>query len=387
MGTLYRRPRSPFFYMRFTANGRRVDESTKAKTEREAKAVMASRIKELSKGQGWRVFFDKLKVEIRNLDQDKKTQALHELETYISDQQANITLDHLWSLYKGSAKRQTQSEVHKKTVKRHWGKFQTWVEKNHSRIKNVSDIGPVLAEQYLGHLWQGKIAPRTYNSHLVSIKAVFADGCRLGLLNRNPFANVAKLDNESISKEPFSLDELKTIFSRTESDYRLLFLVGLHTGMRLGDCATIQWDFINLKKKLIIIEPSKTKKKKREIRIPISETLLSELKKIKPKNRTGYLLPDVANDYLKDHSSVSKDIQRIFELIEIQTTIERNGRKQCIRGFHSFRHSFISLLAESGTNEAVLMSLAGHSSTAVSRIYQHVSDDTKREAVSNLPNL
>jgi integrase len=387
MGTLYRRPRSPFFYMRFSANGRRVDESTKAKTEREAQAVMNRRIKELSKGQGWWDFFDKMKSEIRDLEQNEKTQALHEIDRYISEQQANITLDHLWALYEESPKRQTQSDIHKKTVKRHWGKFKTWIEENHSRIKSVSDIGPILVEQYLGYLWKGEIAPRTYNSHLVSIKAVFADGCRLGILTRNPFSSVAKLDNESISKEPLTSDELKTIFRETKGDYRILFLMGLHTGMRLGDCATIQWDSIDLKKKIFVIEPSKTKKKKREIRIPISETLLPELKKIKPKNRTGYLLPDMANNYLKDPSSVSKVIQRIFELAGIQTTIERNNRKQCIRGFHSFRHSFISLLAESGTSEAVLMSLAGHSSTTVSRIYQHISDDSKREAVSNLPNL
>jgi integrase len=266
--------------MRFSANGKRYDESTKKRTEREAQAVMNHRIKELTKTKGWWEFYNKMKAEIRDLEQNEKTQALKEIDRYISEQQANITLDHLWALYEESPKRQTQSDTHKKTVKRHWEKFKTWIEENHSRIKNVSDIGPILAEQYLGYLWKGKIAPRTYNSHLVSIKAVFADGCRLGILTRNPFSSVAKLDNESISKEPFTSDELKTIFHETKGDYRILFLMGLHTGMRLGDCATIQWDSIDLKKKILVIEPSKTKKKKREIRIPISETLLPELKKM-----------------------------------------------------------------------------------------------------------
>jgi integrase len=53
-------------------------------------------------------------------------------------------------------------------------------------------------------------------------------------------------------------------------------------------------------------------------------------------------------------------------------------------GFHSLRHTFVTLLAEQGTPLPVTMSLVGHMSARMTRHYTHISANAAREAVERL---
>jgi integrase len=65
-------------------------------------------------------------------------------------------------------------------------------------------------------------------------------------------------------------------------------------------------------------------------------------------------------------------------------------RKLCIAtglegvGFHSLRHTFVTLMAERGTPLPVTMSLVGLMSARMTRHYTHISDNAAREAVEKL---
>ena len=49
------------------------------------------------------------------------------------------------------------------------------------------------------------------------------------------------------------------------------------------------------------------------------------------------------------------------------------------------RHSFVTLAAEAVVDEPTLMDMVGHGSPAMTRIYNHISDARKQEAVEKLP--
>ena len=56
-------------------------------------------------------------------------------------------------------------------------------------------------------------------------------------------------------------------------------------------------------------------------------------------------------------------------------------------GFHAFRHSYVSMLINSGVNPLVVRDLVGHTSVDMTARYTHVALDTKVNAVKNLPIL
>ncbi len=55
---------------------------------------------------------------------------------------------------------------------------------------------------------------------------------------------------------------------------------------------------------------------------------------------------------------------------------------------HSLRHTFVSLLAESGEDIKTIQELVGHAKISTTAdIYTHVFEKTKRKAVNNLENI
>jgi integrase len=55
-----------------------------------------------------------------------------------------------------------------------------------------------------------------------------------------------------------------------------------------------------------------------------------------------------------------------------------------IRGFHTFRHSFASILASKGQDQRVIDALMGHQTEEMRRRYQHLFPKAKRRAVDSL---
>ena len=56
-------------------------------------------------------------------------------------------------------------------------------------------------------------------------------------------------------------------------------------------------------------------------------------------------------------------------------------------GFHAFRHSYVSMLINSGVNPLVVRDLVGHTTVDMTARYTHIALDTKINAVKNLPVL
>ena len=77
-------------------------------------------------------------------------------------------------------------------------------------------------------------------------------------------------------------------------------------------------------------------------------------------------------------------VQTFFRQAGIETNIDRErcSRKTTVYGFHSFRHSFVTLCAAHGIPMNVVMELVGHRSAMVHEIYQHASAEQKIEAIN-----
>lgn len=77
---------------------------------------------------------------------------------------------------------------------------------------------------------------------------------------------------------------------------------------------------------------------------------------------------------------------------QVHDEVCRNRDKRRLRnvsrlGFHAFRHSYVSMLINSGVNPLVVRDLVGHTTVDMTARYTHVALDTKVNAVKNLPIL
>ena len=104
------------------------------------------------------------------------------------------------------------------------------------------------------------------------------------------------------------------------------------------------------------------------------------------------LFPKESSAYAADTGSVTKPIQEFFESCGIKTTeIPEHGhrRRAILRvGFHSLRHSFVSLCAKAKTPLHVVQKLVGHGSPLLTAdVYLHLDSELKRDAIAALPKI
>ncbi len=59
----------------------------------------------------------------------------------------------------------------------------------------------------------------------------------------------------------------------------------------------------------------------------------------------------------------------------------------CRVGFHSLRHSFVSLCAANRVPQVAIMELVGHGSPAMTALYSHAGDEQKLKAITALPTV
>ncbi len=114
------------------------------------------------------------------------------------------------------------------------------------------------------------------------------------------------------------------------------------------------------------------------------------LNDIPTNGRSDYVLPEMAAQYQRDATAISKRIQDHFTACGVRTikpgTGKGTGKRAVVEvGFHSLRHTFVSLCRESNAPLSVVEAIVGHSNPAMTRHYTHVSESAAATAVNALP--
>ena len=103
------------------------------------------------------------------------------------------------------------------------------------------------------------------------------------------------------------------------------------------------------------------------------------------------MLPQLANRYAYNKDGISHDIIRLLEVSGIQTKEEADTthRKERISrySFHSFRHTFASMLIAQGVAPITVSKLLGHTTLNMTNRYVHLAEESARSAVSKLTHV
>ena len=194
--------------------------------------------------------------------------------------------------------------------------------------------------------------------------------------------------------------ELRRLLAAANGEWHKLLLVGIYTGLRLGDCCRLDWSQVNLAEGVIQVVPKKTRRHhQRLVTIPIhqalGEALMGGEVKVKGEGEqrncslSGPVLPTVAAMYEESRGRVAGMLARIFKAANITMSVKVEGRKHLTpeATFHSLRHTFVSFAANAGVPLHIVQSIVGHESTAMTRHYYHENLAALRQAVKAIPSL
>jgi integrase len=220
-----------------------------------------------------------------------------------------------------------------------------------------------------------------------AISPAFAQATREGLLLTNPVTLAEPIDGESEKREPFTGEEVARLTEATAgTEWGTVVRIAAATGLRLGDAVNLQWEDFDLFNGILDIRPEKSRRKKRNLKIPLAGSLREYLAGLGPKE-TGKLTPGLSRLESKGNGAASKAFLKIMESAGIDSLpvkAEGKGRGFHRKSFHSFRHYFISELGRRGVPSDVSQALAGHSSPAVHAAYKHFDPETLAAAVATL---
>lgn len=333
---------------------------------------------------------------------------------------SRATVANGWNLFMecpkrpASCKRFTADTIPRHTTaanyRSYYERFSSWLKEKHPMALLLSDITPTIASSFMDGIQRGA-ASGTFNKYLQFFNCFFDVLGADGKINTvNPFKPIDRQTHRYNSKKPLSMEQIASLIDSAAGDMKLLVALGYFTGLRLGDCCTLQWREIDLIRGIIERIPRKIETTVKDIeqarvKVGIPQFLHSLLATIPEKSRKGYVLPKFAELYLQGRDQlITKWILKHFEENGINVHRPGTGIKRTVDpktgkvkiegtravveiGFHSLRYSYISHNAEAGTPAAIIQKNAGHANPAMTEHYTRISDEAavKYAAALSLP--
>ena len=302
-----------------------------------------------------------------------------------------VPLAEAWGRFNDSTKRRSVSKNVNRIYEKRWGVFLAWMAKNRPVARALADVDAETADAFMREI-RARSAPKTYNDYRALLSQVWRilDG-DAGLGGFNPWREIAALDKETHERRELTREELRRIVAPLKGEMRVLFAIGIYTGLRLGDAVNLNWRAVDLEEGFISWTPHKTAKHGTTVDIPILPELAGIL--AATPRRGKRILPELWKEYEKHERRLGKAIQAIFAAAGIETQAEtdrvnpktKTARKAVEVGFHSLRHTFVSLAAESGIPLHIVQEIVGHTNPAMTRHYLHTSRASLRAEMQKFP--
>jgi integrase len=372
------RNRSPFWYACYTtADGRRLKKSTKQTDERKAKLVADAlqRAEDIAK--------DRALTEVR------ARELLSDVLQRVSGESLHVFTLAEWFDHFVKQKQKSRAD---KTALRHEQMMKEFVEFLGARAqRNIAAITSKDIAAFRDHRQRLGLAASTLNTDMTVLSAAFNAALRQGHISVNPCGAIEPLRERTAHKSTFTPEQVTALLRAADGEWTGLILMAFYTGARLGDCANLQWQHIDLISpiKTIAFEQGKTGAQLITVIHPALEDYLLSLPA--PKSDEAFVFPSLAQ---RNISPLSKHFRKILERAHIEQRVIReksegskSGRTVFALSFHSLRHSFTSILANAGVPEELRMALTGHKERAVHQRYTHRELQQLQGAIGMLPQV
>ena len=231
------------------------------------------------------------------------------------------------------------------------------MKEKHVAVLSLRAVTKELAEEYAGSLNHGRLSASTYNKHLNLLMLVFRVVKHKAKLTANVWEDIQRKRVIPNSRRELTVDELRKVCQAATGELQLLLAIGIYTGLRLGDCATLRWAETDLARGVIRRIPNKTARRHpKPVLVPIHPVLKDMLATRPVGARGDYVLQGTATLYLKRIGLVTDLVQRHFQACEIvlyKPGTGMDGKRAIIEvGFHSLRQNAECREMPSGTDKS-----------------------------------
>ena len=304
-----------------------------------------------------------------------------------------LPLADVWNAYVVSPNRNELAPATLNSKRVVWMHFAKWMERNYLPVGDLAGVTSEMIAEYLA-LLRANLCGSSYNGRVCVLREIFRTLAAKAGLEDDPWEGVRLRPDDSHSRRELTMEELRRLLAVANNEWHLLFLIGIYTGLRLGDCCRLDWSQINLAAGVIQVVPRKTRRHhQRMVTIPIHPKLGAELVgdgaagvRALP---LGPVLPMISEMYGRARWRVSHELEKIFRAAGITTSVWIEGRRHRTpeATFHSLRHTFVSFAANAGVPLHIVQSIVGHESTAMTRHYYHENIDALKSAIAAIPTL
>jgi integrase len=225
----------------------------------------------------------------------------------------------------------------------------------------------------------------TVNSSLRVLRSVLHRAVEWGVILAAP--KIKLLPGERRRERVVTQEEEALYLAACREPLASVATVLADTGMRSEECFRLQWESISWSSGrygTVLITHGKTAAARRVIPMtPRVRSTMEALWLLAKKPTEGWCWPAETLSGHIEPSSVRKAHIAAFDAVAKEAV--KHDRKP-IRPFvlYSFRHTFLTRLAEGGCDAWTLAKVAGHSSIAISSRYVHPGEDAVLNAISRL---
>lgn len=256
----------------------------------------------------------------------------------------------------------------------------------------LSQVTPTAVHQMLTELEKKGLGPSGIRSALRLLSSAMRAAQEEGLIGRNPCRRIKVMPAGKKEQRVLTAWEQEKIRACVDRA-NLPALMGLYTGMRLGEICALKWTDINWKKKTLTVRRT-VQRVTRQREPGHGKTCLLVGT---PKTEGSYRvipLPDPLCGKLETLFAERSENEYIFgkasqpaEPRTVQRHFQRLTERLGLRGvhFHTLRHSFATRLLELGIQVKTVSVLLGHTSVKTTLdIYAHSLLDQQRAAIDLL---
>lgn len=280
--------------------------------------------------------------------------------------------------------REYTQEVKERTIlKDHWNlKSIAAVIGEERQLRDISedDIETAFAKMRNGDTPTGNKCSGTYLSSVYgSLNAFYKYAVKNNDIESNPMRSIIRPRDDTKQKRALTKREIDALLSKLDASDRMEFgiILVVCCGLRRSECTSSVWD--SIQDGTLEIMESKTKSGLRRIPLPNQA-----MKAIETRKRT--LLEELEKHELNfsaDMPLLSNGLGEGITAHHFGVWWQQNRDRFGINlTLHELRHSYASLLAETGASPKDMQELIGHSKPMTSiGIYTHTNLEHKREVV------
>lgn len=246
----------------------------------------------------------------------------------------------------------------------------------------LTDVKAVAVEGWLGSL---KLAPGSKKKIRDLMHVLFEHAIRYEWSDRNPISPVRQGGQRQSVPVRLNVEQLsKLIYELLPPRERLMVLLDFGTGLRRGELSGLQWGDIDFEgkeltpKRSIVkqrVGPVKTETSKNSI--PLDDDLISELFAWRAETPyaadTDYVFAS-AKKMGRQPYWMSRIMQHHIKPVAAAAGI-------AIKGWHTLRHSYTTLLRQNNSDVKVVQGLLRHSSIKITMdVYDQAVSEEKQKA-------